>query len=93
MEYTTLGRTGLRVSVPASAAAVISFGDSHGKTEQESIAVVAQRLTSASTVDTAEVYGTEPNVGKALQSVAARPGCRATKKLPPLVRPCYPPAS
>jgi aryl-alcohol dehydrogenase-like predicted oxidoreductase len=55
-----------------------------GKTEQESIAVVRQALDlGINLIDTAEVYGTEPIVGKALEGVARDQVVIATKKLPP----------
>ena len=85
MEYTLLGRTGLRVSVAGLGCGGHSrLGQATGKTEQESIAVVRQALDLGITlIDTAEVYGTEPLVGKALAGVARDRVVLATKKLPP----------
>ncbi len=85
MEYTTLGRTGLRVSVAGLGCGGHSrLGTAAGKTEQESIAVVRQALDlGINLIDTAEVYGTEAIVGKALQGVAHDQIVVATKKLPP----------
>src|ERR1041384_5365345 len=85
MEYTTLGRTSLRVSVAGLGCGGHSrLGIATGKTEQESIAVVRQALDlGVDLIDTAEVYGTEAIVGKALQGVARDHVVVATKKLPP----------
>jgi len=70
--------------LPASAAAVIVVGDSHGQDRARIIAVVRQALDlGINLIDTAEVYGTETIVGKALQSVARDQVSIATKKLPP----------
>jgi aryl-alcohol dehydrogenase-like predicted oxidoreductase len=85
MEYTTLGRTGLRVSVAGLGCGGHSrLGTATGKTEQESIAVVRQALDlGINLIDTAEVYGTEAIVGKALQGATRDQVVVATKKLPP----------
>ena len=85
MEYTILGRTGLRVSIAGLGCGGHSrLGQATGKTEQESIAVVRQALDlGINLIDTAEVYGTEPIVGKALAGVARDRVVIATKKLPP----------
>ncbi len=85
MEYTTLGRTGLRVSIAGLGCGGHSrLGQATGKTEQESIAVVRQALDlGVNIIDTAEVYGTEAIVGKALQGVPRDRVVVATKKLPP----------
>lgn len=85
MEYTTLGRTGLRVSVAGLGCGGHSrLGQATGKTEQESIAVVRAALDlGINLIDTAEVYGTESIVGQALAGVARDQVVVATKKLPP----------
>ena len=85
MEYTTLGRTGFRVSIAGLGCGGHSrLGTATGKTEQESIAVVRQALDlGINLIDTAEVYGTEAIVGKALQGVTRDQVIVATKKLPP----------
>lgn len=85
MEYTTLGRTGLRVSVAGLGCGGHSrLGTATGKSEQESIAVVRQALDlGINLIDTAEAYGTEAIVGKALQGIARDQVVVATKKLPP----------
>ena len=85
MEYTVLGRTGLRVSVAGLGCGGPSrLGQATGKTEQESIAVVRHALDlGINLIDTAEVYGTEAIVGNALQGVPRDQVVIATKKLPP----------
>jgi aryl-alcohol dehydrogenase-like predicted oxidoreductase len=68
MDYTMLGRTGLRVSVAGMGCGGPSrLGMATGKTEEESIAVVRAALDAGVTMlDTAEAYGTEEIVGKAI---------------------------
>lgn len=85
MEYTTLGRTGLRVSVAGLGCGGPSrLGQATGKTEPESIAVVRCALDLGITlIDTAEAYGTEAIVGKALAGVARDQVVIATKQVPP----------
>jgi L-galactose dehydrogenase len=85
MEYTTLGRTGLRVSVAGLGCGGHSrLGQATGKSEQESIAIVRAALDlGINLIDTAEVYGTESIVGQALAGVARDQVIVATKKLPP----------
>ena len=85
MEYTNLGRSGLKVSIVGLGCGGPSrLGQSTGKSEQESISVVRQALDLGITLfDTAEAYGTEAIVGKALQAVPRDQVVIATKKLPP----------
>jgi len=85
MEYTTLGRTGWRVSVAGLGCGGPSrLGQATGKSEQESIAVVRRAVDlGINLIDTAEVYGTEAIVGKALVEVPRDQVIVATKKLPP----------
>jgi aryl-alcohol dehydrogenase-like predicted oxidoreductase len=85
MEYTTLGRTGWRVSIAGLGCGGPSrLGQATGKSERESIAVVRRALDlGINLVDTAEVYGTEVIVGKALADVPRDRVVVATKKLPP----------
>ncbi len=68
MEYTTLGRTGLRVSVAGLGCGGFSrLGQSAGRSVEESVAVVRQGLDlGINFIDTAAGYHTEPIVGKAL---------------------------
>src|SRR2546426_9241138 len=67
MDYVTLGRTGLRVSVAGLGCGGPSrLGMATGTTEEESIAVVHAAMDAGiNLLDTAEVYGTEEIVGKA----------------------------
>jgi aryl-alcohol dehydrogenase-like predicted oxidoreductase len=85
VEYTILGRSGLRVSsVGLGCGGPSRLGQATGKSEQESIAVVRQALDLGITlVDTAEMYGTETIVGKALEAVPRDQVVISTKKIPP----------
>ena len=69
MEYTILGRTGLRVSVMGLGCGGISrLGQLTGKSEAESISLVHRALDlGINFADTAETYGTEEILGKALK--------------------------
>jgi aryl-alcohol dehydrogenase-like predicted oxidoreductase len=71
MEYTTLGRTGLRVSVAGLGCGGFSqLGLGTGKSEADAIAIIQEALDLGVNVfDTAAAYGTEPILGKALRSV------------------------
>jgi L-galactose dehydrogenase len=68
MQRTTLGRTGLEVSVAGLGCGGHSrLGQSYGATDAESIAVVRRALDlGINVVDTARLYGTEDLVGRAL---------------------------
>ncbi len=68
MEMTTLGRTGLRVSVAGLGAGGHSrLGLGTGGTEANAIAVIHAALDAGvNLIDTASAYGTETVVGKAL---------------------------
>ena len=72
MEYTTLGDSGLRVSVAGLGCGGFSrIGQGTGKTEAESIAIVRRALDlGINFIDTAAAYRTEAIVGKALEGVA-----------------------
>ena len=85
MEYTTLGRTGMRVSIAGLGCGGHSrLGIATGKTEAESIAIVRTALDlGINMIDTAEVYGTETLVGKALEAVSRDQVVISTKKIPP----------
>ncbi len=85
MEYTILGRTGLRVSIAGLGCGGPSrLGQATGKSEQESIAVVRNAVNvGVNLIDTAEVYGTETIVGKALAEIPRDQIVLATKKLLP----------
>jgi aryl-alcohol dehydrogenase-like predicted oxidoreductase len=68
MQYVTLGRTGLHVSIAGLGCGGPSrLGMATGRSEEESIAVVKAALDAGvNLLDTAEVYGTEEIVGKAI---------------------------
>jgi len=69
MSYTTLGRTGLRVSVAGLGCGGFSrLGQGHGRSVAPSINVVRATLDAGvGFFDTAERYGTEDIVGQALK--------------------------
>ena len=69
MEYRTLGRTGLRVSVCGLGGGGESrLGLAKGSTEDEAVAVVRRALDlGVSYVDTAPNYGTEDVIGRAVE--------------------------
>ena len=69
MQHTTLGRTGIKVSVAGLGCGGHSrLGQSYGATEAESVAVVHQALDlGINLIDTAQAYDTESIVGKALR--------------------------
>ncbi len=68
MQFTTLGRTGLRVSVAGLGCGGHSrLGQSYGNTTAESVAVVSAALDAGiNFIDTAAAYRTEQIVGEAL---------------------------
>ncbi len=82
MEYRTFGRTGMRVSVVGVGAGGPSrLGMNTGRSEKESIAVVRRALElGVNYVDTAEAYGTEEIVGKAIRDFDRNSLVIATKK-------------
>jgi len=92
MEYTILGRTGLKVSVAGLGCGGPSrLGQKANKSEKESIALVRQALdTGVNLLDTAEVYGTEEIVGKALEGIPRDEVVISTKKKFPLSDPKNP---
>jgi aryl-alcohol dehydrogenase-like predicted oxidoreductase len=71
MEYTTLGRTGLRVSVAGLGCGGFSrLGLGTGRSEADAIALVHEALDlGVNLFDTAAVYGTEAVLGRALKKV------------------------
>ena len=71
MEYTTLGRTGLRVSVAGLGCGGFSrLGLGTGKSEADAIGIIRAALDlGVNLFDTAAAYGTENVLGKALQGV------------------------
>lgn len=82
MDYTTLGRTGLKVSVMGVGCGGPSrVGQNTGNTVEESIAVVKHALASGvNFIDTAEVYRTEKIVGKAIKDLNRETLVISTKK-------------
>jgi aryl-alcohol dehydrogenase-like predicted oxidoreductase len=71
MDYTTLGRTGLRVSVAGLGCGGFSrLGLGTGGDEAGAIAIVHQAAASGVNLfDTAAAYGTEPVLGKAIKTL------------------------
>jgi aryl-alcohol dehydrogenase-like predicted oxidoreductase len=71
MHYTTLGRTGLKVSVAGLGCGGFSrLGLGTGGDEAGAIAIVRQAIElGVNLFDTAASYGTEPVLGKAIKSV------------------------
>ena len=83
MQHTTLGRTGMQVSVAGLGCGGHSrLGQSYGASEAESVAVVHRALDlGINLIDTAQAYGTESIVGKALRGRRDRV-VLSTKALP-----------
>ena len=81
MEYTTLGRTGLKVSVAGLGTGGFSrLGMKAGKSEDECARLVHQAVDlGINFIDTAPAYGTEGVVGKALKSIPRQSVLIATK--------------
>ncbi len=92
MEYTILGRSGLRASVAGLGCGGPSrLGMRDNKSEKYCIALVRQALDlGVNFLDTAEVYGTEEIVGKAIAAVARDKIVISTKKKFPLDDPSDP---
>ena len=72
MEYTTLGRTGLRVSVAGLGCGGFSrLGLGTGQSEDHAVRLVREAVELGVTlIDTAAVYGTEEVVGRALRGLS-----------------------
>ena len=72
MEYIKLGKTGLKVSVACLGCGGSStIGKSTGKTENQSINLIKKALDlGVNFFDTANVYGTEKILGKAIKNVS-----------------------
>jgi aryl-alcohol dehydrogenase-like predicted oxidoreductase len=81
MQYTTLGRTNLKVSVAGLGTGGFSrMGLKSGKSEQEAARLVCEALErGVNFIDTAPSYGTEGVVGRALKSVPRERVVVATK--------------
>ena len=71
MEYTTLGRTGLRVSVAGlGCGGNAKAGLGRGKSEAEAVALIRRAMDlGVNFLDTARSYGTEKVVGQAIAAV------------------------
>ncbi|MBI4332629.1 MAG: aldo/keto reductase [Chloroflexi bacterium] len=71
MNYTILGRTGLKVSAMGLGCGGPSrLGKKTGKSEAESVAIIRQaRDSGVNFIDTAARYGTEEIIGKAIKEV------------------------
>jgi len=85
MRYTTLGRTGLEVSVVGLGCGGPSrLGQRSGKSERDSIALVKRAMElGVNFLDTAESYGTETIVGKAIHGAVRDELVISTKKTLP----------
>jgi len=81
MQYTTLGKTGLRVSVAGLGTGGFSrMGLKSGKTEEEAARLVLDAVAlGVNFIDTAPPYGTEGVVGKALKALPRSEVVLATK--------------
>ena len=81
MQYTTLGKTGLRVSVAGLGTGGFSrLGLRSGKTEDEAARLIHDAVgLGINFIDTAPSYGTEGAVGKALKSIPRDQVVVATK--------------
>jgi aryl-alcohol dehydrogenase-like predicted oxidoreductase len=81
MDYTTLGRTGLNVSVAGLGCGGFSrLGLATGGTEASAIAIIRAALDlGVNILDTASAYDTEAVVGKAIKGVARERVVIATK--------------
>jgi aryl-alcohol dehydrogenase-like predicted oxidoreductase len=81
MHYTTLGRTGLRVSVAGLGTGGFSrLGLRAGKTEDEAARLILEAVDlGINFIDTAPSYDTEPVVGRALRSIPRESVVLATK--------------
>ena len=81
MQYTTLGSTGLRVSVAGLGTGGFSrMGLKSGKSEEESARLILDAVElGINFIDTAPPYGTEGVVGRALESLPREQVVLATK--------------
>jgi aryl-alcohol dehydrogenase-like predicted oxidoreductase len=81
MQYTTLGRTGLRVSVAGLGTGGFSrLGLKSGKSEEESARLIHEAVgLGINFIDTAPTYGTEGVIGRALKTIPRDQVVIATK--------------
>ena len=84
MNTTTLGRTGLTVTTMGMGCGGPSrVGKGTGKEEAESVAVVRRAIDAGiNIIDSAEIYGTEEIVGKAIKGIDRSSIVLCTKKTP-----------
>lgn len=84
MRYATLGRTGLKVTTMGLGCGGPSrIGKGTGKSEAESVAVVRKAIEAGiNIIDSAEIYGTEELVGKAVKGFDRSSLVLSTKKTP-----------
>lgn len=81
MEFTTLGRTGIEVSrMGLGCGGHSRLGTASGGSEEDAIRVVREAISlGANFVDTAEAYGTEEIVGKAIKEFSREAVVISTK--------------
>src|ERR1700710_2997416 len=91
MEYTTLGRTGLKVSVAGLGCGGFSkLGLGTGRSEDHAVGIIRQALDlGVNLIDTAAVYGTEEVVGRALKDVPRDSVVVCTKASKPVNDPAF----
>src|SRR5260370_7581335 len=96
MDYVTLGRTGMRVSVAGLGCGGFSqLGLAQGKSEADAIPIIRQAMEHGGNLfDTAAAYGTEGVLGHAIKSIAPRQLLTSTTR-PSLLStpPIHPPAT
>ncbi len=94
MQYTTLGRTGLKVSVAGLGCGGFSrLGLGTGKSPEHAVGIIKAALDQGVTlIDTAAVYGTEDVVGTALKGVPRDSVVVCTKASKPAEDPAFDPA-
>ena len=82
MEFTTLGRTGLKVSVAGLGCGGSSrLGLTAGHSEAHCAGIILRAVElGVNLIDTAKVYGTEPVVGSALKSIPRESVVVSTKQ-------------
>ncbi|MBN2239287.1 MAG: aldo/keto reductase [Dehalococcoidales bacterium] len=84
MEYTTLGRTGLKVTrMGLGCGGPSRIGKGTGKTEDESVAIIRRAIDAGiNIIDSAEIYRTEDLVGQAIRGLDRTSLVLCTKKTP-----------
>ncbi len=93
MQYTTLGRTGLKVSVAGLGCGGFSrLGLGTGQSTEHAISIVRQAIDLGVTlIDTAAVYGTEDVVGAAIRGIDRDAVVVCTKASKPAGDPAFSP--